>query len=78
MILKVIWFLGWCCELVFFMFTFYLCMFILENLDINVVKDLILFIDKFENSKNIIMYRFKFYKSINYSIFVIKIKLYVF
>lgn len=54
-------------------------MFILENLDINVVKDLILFIDKFENSKNIIMYiRFKFYKSINYSIFVIKIKLYVF
>lgn len=53
-------------------------MFILENLYINVVKDLILFIDKFENSKNIIMYRFKFYKSINYSIFVIKIKLYVF
>lgn len=38
-------------------------MFILENLDINVVKDLILLIDKLENSKNIIMYRFKFYKS---------------
>lgn len=78
MVLKVIWFLGWCCKLVIFMFIIYLCMFILENLDINVVKDLILFVDKFENSKNIIMYRFKFYKSINYSIFVIKIKLYVF
>lgn len=47
MVLKVIWFLGWCCKLVIFMFIIYLCMFILENLDINVVKDLILFIDKF-------------------------------
>lgn len=62
------------------MFTIYLCMFILENLDINVVKDLILLIDKLENSKNIIMYRFKFYKSTctNYSIFATKIKLHVF
>lgn len=53
-------------------------MFILENLDINVVKDLILLIDKLDNSKNIIMYRFKFYKSTNYSIFATKIKLHVF
>lgn len=60
------------------MFTIYLCMFILENLDINVVKDLILLIDKLENSKNIIMYRFEFYKSTNYSIFATKIKLHVF
>lgn len=78
MVLKAIWFLGWCCKLVIFMFTIYLCMFILENLDINVVKDLILLIDKLENSKNIIMYRFKFYKSTNYSIFATKIKLHVF